>query len=207
MKIIRSIILAIFLGTICTNSLFAMAPNTTRITAIIKSSDYYIHIPSDSSSGSTVVKKNNLAQATTDDSGATTDGATDGTAGGHSSTEPSFTITPPTTDTSTDGAISGVDSSMEYSTDVGQTWTRVSGISIEGLAAGEVWIRQADGSQQSATSSDIAKIVLEPLTDSTSIEVPRTGDTNELMLWVGVLMVALAALGLVVVVGKKDVSE
>ena len=199
----RSIILAIFLGTICTNSLFAMAPNTTRITAIIKSSDYYIHIPSDPSSGGTVVKKNNLAQATTDDSGV--GGTTDGTSGSQSSTEPSFTISAPTTDTSTDGAISGVDSSMEYSTDEGQTWKRVSGISIEGLAAGEVWIRQADVSQQSATSSEVAKIVLEPLTDSTSIEVPRTGDTHVLMLWAGVLIVAIATLGLVVVIGKKDI--
>ena len=63
-------------------------------------------------------------------------------------------VTKASSDTSNDGTINGVNDSMEYSTDGGQTWTKVPAgkTTINGLPSGEVQIRYAGTDDKNPSS-------------------------------------------------------
>lgn len=57
-----------------------------------------------------------------------------------------------------DGKITGVDTTMEYSTDGGKTWKDVTGTSITGLSAGDVLVRIKE--TEEAAASEAVKITI-----------------------------------------------
>ncbi len=114
-----------------------------------------------------------------------------------------ITYTAPTSISGTDAKITGVDSTMEYSTDGGKTWISVIGTEITGLSAGEVWIRVKETSDTAA--GEILKITI-PAYQSTTDTVataPKTGDDTHLVLWGSLFVCSVAALGIVVVTGRR----
>ena len=62
-----------------------------------------------------------------------------------------FTITDASSETASDGSISGAKDTMEYSTDNGETYKKVSGNKITSLKAGDVLIRYAEDKNHSAS--------------------------------------------------------
>ena len=97
----------------------------------------------------------------------------------------------PTGKTASDGKITGVDSSMEYSTDYGKTWHDVTGTEITDLSAGEVWIRVKETADTAA--GEILKVTI-PAYDAsvktTPVKAVKTGDTNNMVIWFTVLVIA-----------------
>lgn len=69
-----------------------------------------------------------------------------------------ITTTKTTSVNAKDARITGVDSSMEYSTDGGKTWTEVTGNTIEKLGAGEVQIRVKE--TEDANPSEAIKVII-----------------------------------------------
>lgn len=69
-----------------------------------------------------------------------------------------LTVVKTTAANAKDASITGVDSSMEYSTDGGTTWTQVTGNTISGLGTGEVQIRVKE--TEDANPSEVTKIVI-----------------------------------------------
>lgn len=59
--------------------------------------------------------------------------------------------------------ISGVNSSMEYSTDGGRTWTKVTGNRITGLGVGQVQIRYAESGTKKASAATTVTIGIKPI--------------------------------------------
>lgn len=114
-----------------------------------------------------------------------------------------ITVAAPTGANETDGRISGVDSTMEYSTDGGKTWTSVTGTKITGLSAGEVWIRVKETSDTAA--GEVLKITIPAYqsTTDTVVTAPKTGDNSHLVLWGSLFVCSVAALGIVVVTSRR----
>ena len=113
------------------------------------------------------------------------------------------TYTAPTSTSGTDAKITGVDSTMEYSTDGGKTWTSVTGTKITGLSAGEVWIRVKETSDTAA--GEVLKITIPAYqsTTDTVVTAPKTGDNSHLVLWESLFVCSVAALGIVVVTSRR----
>lgn len=110
--------------------------------------------------------------------------------------------TAPTSVNGTDAKITGVDRTMEYSTDGGKTWTAVTGTEITGLGAGEVWIRVKETSDTAA--GEVLKITIPAYqTPDTVVTAPKTGDESHLELWIILFVCSVAALGIVVVIGRR----
>ena len=83
-----------------------------------------------------------------------------------------FTLTAPTSAKGTDGKISGVDATMEYSTDGGKTWKSVTGTEITGLAGGvSVLIRVKETTTDGMTTT--ISVVIEPK-NTYVLNVPAT---------------------------------
>lgn len=97
----------------------------------------------------------------------------------------------PTGKTASDGKITGVDTTMEYSTDYGKTWHDVTGTEITNLSAGEVWIRVKETADTAA--GEILKVTI-PAYDASVKTAPvkavKTGDTNNMAIWFTVLVIA-----------------
>lgn len=114
--------------------------------------------------------------------------------------------TAPTSINGTDARITGVDSTMEYSTDGGKTWTAVTGTEITGLSAGEVWIRVKETSDTAA--GEKLKINIPAYqTPDTVVTAPKTGDENHLELWVSLFVCSVIALGIVLVIGRRKEQD
>lgn len=143
---------------------------------------------------------NGDSKADTENSGKTDTSKKTGPAAPSSS---KIKYTAPTNTTGTDGKITGVDSTMEYSTDGGKTWTSVAGTEITGLSAGEVWIRIKETSDTAA--GEVLKITIPAYqsTTDTVVTAPKTGDESHLVLWGSLCICSLAALGIIVIYSKR----
>ena len=108
------------------------------------------------------------------------------------------TAAAPTSKTATDGKITGVDSTMEYSTDSGKTWKDVTGTEITNLSAGEIWIRVKETSDTAA--GEILKVTVPAYSAQVAtVSITKTGDSNSYVF----SLIALAAAALCIGTGVR----
>ena len=109
-----------------------------------------------------------------------------GTKGNHETlTQDKFKVTYTTTPTSNDGVISGVDDEMEYSTDGGNTWTKVEigKITIDNLEKGDVLIRyygDEDTNQGNTVTLTVGTKTNQTEPDTSTLKTTKTtSDTSQ----------------------------
>ena len=95
---------------------------------------------------------------------------------------------PPTSSKAEDGYIDGVDDTMEYSTDGGQTWTPVpeETTTLTDLGEGSYWVRYKE--TDTVEASDPVKLDLKA--KSPADAVPKTGDNSNIMLYAAALLLS-----------------
>lgn len=105
----------------------------------------------------------------------------------------------PTTNGGTNGKITGVDSTMEYSTDGGVTWNPVLGTEITGLSVCEVWIRVKETASTQAGKVLIVTVpkYREPVTS------PKTGESAPVSLYMSMMLFFVLACAILLFVGKR----
>lgn len=107
----------------------------------------------------------------------------------------------PTTKNGTDGKITGVNDTMEYSTDGGKTWHNVVGDKITGLCSGEVLIRVKETDDTKV--GDIARITVPAYRDPGD-KSPMTGDNNNLSFWISMFLMSAMLLGILLLVDTRN---
>lgn len=115
-----------------------------------------------------------------------------------------------------DGAIQNVTTDMEYSRN-GKKWKKVTGDTIEGLKAGTYYVRFAEKENYLASeATEVELLALAEKAESTSTaapsskttkssDVPRTGDSSDVILWS--LMAMVSMLGVISAISRKKDME